>query len=346
MTTGLTVTDLRAAHGATEVLHGVSVEVPEKSLACLLGPSGCGKTTLLRAVAGFHRPTRGRIELSGRTLDGGGAGVHVPAERRRIGYIPQNVALFPHLSVAANIGFGLPRDKRADAVARLLDLVDLTGYARRRPHQLSGGQQQRVALARALAPEPDLLLLDEPFTALDADLRARVRCEVADLLRRAGITAVLVTHDAQEALAFADTISILSAGQVIQSGTPDQLHTEPATAAVARALGDANVFEAVLEGGHARTPAGLLPLPISATVPVGPALRVLVRPRQIALSDAPTAVSIAAQIVRSEFRGEDYRLELTVSGCPQPIIAHTRQPLAHGTVTHLEINGNAYPLAG
>jgi iron(III) transport system ATP-binding protein len=153
--------DLHAAHRTTPVLHGVNLTVPKHALACILGPSGCGKTTLLRVIAGFHPPTSGRIDLGSRTLDQPPR-THLPAQRRRVGYIPQAVALFPHLTVAANIGFGLPRAQRASTVTQLLELTDLGPYAHRRPHQLSGGQQQRVAIARALAPEPDLLLLDEP----------------------------------------------------------------------------------------------------------------------------------------------------------------------------------------
>jgi len=343
MTSGLTVTDLHAAHGPTAVLHGVDLTVPEHGLACLLGRSGCGKTTLLRVIAGFHRPAGGQIDLGTRTLDS--ARVHVPAERRRIGYIPQTVALFPHLSVAANIGFGLPRARRADAVARLLDLIDLGAYADRRPHELSGGQQQRVALARALATEPDLLLLDEPFSALDAGLRNRVRCDVADLLRRTGTTAVLVTHDAQEALAFADTISIITDGRVVQTGPPDALHTQPATAEVARALGDANVFDATVEGSNARTPVGLLPLGICSSAPGGPAITVLVRPRQITLCPSAATDTTPARIVRTEFRGEDYRLELAVEGCSQPVVAHTPDPMPSGVTTHLHVEGCAHLLA-
>ena len=343
MTAGLTVTDLHAEHGSTEVLHGVNLTVPEHGLACLLGPSGCGKTTLLRVIAGFHPPAGGQIDLGDRTLDQPPR-VSMPAERRRVGYIPQTVALFPHLSVAANIGFGLPRARRAATVARLLDLIDLGSYADRRPHQLSGGQQQRVALARALAPEPDLLLLDEPFTALDADLRARVRSDVADLLRRTGTTAVLVTHDAQEALGFADTISIITDGRVVQTGPPDALHTQPATAEVARALGDANVFDATVEGTNARTPVGLLPLRIPAPAKEGPAISVLVRPRQITLCAAAMDDTTPARIVRTEFRGEDYRLELAVDGCLQPIVAHTPDPIPSGATTHLHVEGCAHPL--
>ena len=250
--------------------------------------------------------------------------------KRRVGYIPQDTALFPHLTVAANIGFGLPRAKRAAKVREMLELIDLDGYADRHPHQLSGGQQQRVALARALAPGPDLLLLDEPFSALDAGLRARVRSDVAALLRRTETTAVLVTHDAQEALAFADLVAIMHAGMIVQSGEPEQLYSEPIDADVARALGDANLLRASARGSQLETALGLL-VPQSAfslsTTP-GDAITVLVRPRQVTVTLEAGPASKPGHVIRSEFSGDDCRLELCRRGSLQP--THRALPASPG----------------
>ena len=226
------------------VLQGVNLSVPAGSLVAVLGLSGCGKTTLLRAIAGFERVQRGRIALGTRTLDDGHR-VYVPPERRGIGYVPQEGALFPNLSVQANVAFGLSRaQRRTDVVRELLELVGLAHLARRFPHQLSGGEQQRVALARALARRPEVLLLDEPFSSLDASLRSTVREEVSALLRRQGATTVLVTHDQEEALSLADSVAVLRDGTIVQQGTPAELYSKPVDARLASFLGAANLLEA------------------------------------------------------------------------------------------------------
>ena len=341
--TGLRVTGLHAAHGRTEVLHGVDLEVPARCLASVVGPSGCGKTTLLRAIAGFHQPTGGRVELAGQLLDEP-PGTHRPAHKRRVGYIPQDTALFPHLTVAANIGFGLPRARRAQKVREMLELIDLDGYADRHPHQLSGGQQQRVALARALAPGPDLLLLDEPFSALDAGLRARVRSDVAALLRRTGTTAVLVTHDAQEALAFADLVAIMNSGVIVQSGAPEELYSQPIDSDVARALGDANLLRASPRGGQVETALGLL-RPQSPSLPEGETFTVLVRPRQLEVTLKAAADSRPGHVIRSEFSGDDCRLELAVEGLSSPLIAHFAHHLELGSVAHVAVAGPVHTMS-
>lgn len=334
---GLRVSGLSAAHGKNVVLHGVDVSVSKHRLGAIVGPSGCGKTTLLRAVAGFHQPSHGRIELAGRLLDDAPR-THVPAQQRRIGYIPQEIALFPHLTVAANIGFGLTRGGRQPKIDELLELIALTGYADRHPHQLSGGQQQRVALARALAPEPDLLLLDEPFSALDADLRGRVRRDVAELLRRTHTTAVLVTHDAAEAMAFADEITIMNDGRVVQAGSPSQLYAEPATAGVAHALGEANLLRANAVGAAgAETVLGLLPAKAMAFS--GAPATVLLRPRQLTVGAMPSAGSTRVHVVSCQFAGEDYRLELRVDAHPAPLLARSGVAYEVGAVVHLTVDG-------
>jgi iron(III) transport system ATP-binding protein len=346
VTTGLVVTGLSARHGRSEVLTDVSLSVPDQALACVLGPSGCGKTTLLRAVAGFHRPTAGSIQLRDRLLDD--SRTQVSADQRRIGYIPQEVALFPHLSVRDNVAFGLRRGHRPERVADLLKLTDLMAYADRYPHQLSGGQQQRVAIARALAPAPELLLLDEPFSALDASLRGRVRAEVVDLLRAANTTAVLVTHDANEALAFADQITVLEEGKVGQSGDPGTLYRCPASAAVARSLGDANLLPAQLSAQSALTPLGRLR--VHSHSAASNASMVLVRPRQLVVSgDADFGAgteAAAARVTRVSFQGSDFRLELDLAGCSESLIAHSTEPVGVGCSVYLTVRGDVHAIAG
>jgi iron(III) transport system ATP-binding protein len=276
----LTVTGLWKGYPAQPVLRGLELEVPAGSLTAVLGLSGCGKTTLLRVIAGFERGERGRVQLGEQTLDDGHSFV-VP-ERRGIGYVPQEGALFPHLSVEANVGFGLSRrERRGGAVAELLQLVGLETLAGRFPHQLSGGEQQRVALARALARRPELLLLDEPFSSLDASLRTRVREEVNALLREQGVTTVLVTHDQEEALSLADTVAVLRDGVIVQRGTPGELYTKPRDARLANFLGAANLIEAAFEDGIARTSLGALALRRDSARPRAAGGLVLVRPEQL-----------------------------------------------------------------
>ncbi|MET3805520.1 iron(III) transport system ATP-binding protein [Nakamurella sp. UYEF19] len=345
----LLVAGLQAAHGSRPTLFDIDLSVPDHALACVVGPSGCGKTTLLRVIAGFHTAAAGRVELNGRVLDQP-PGVRVPAERRSIGYIPQDGALFPHLSVAANIGFGLPRADRAAAVARLLELIDLVGLADRHPHQLSGGQQQRVALARALAPEPDLLLLDEPFTALDAGLRARVRTDVVDLLRSTGTAAVLVTHDPAEALAIADQVTIMASGRIVQTASPAELHARPVSSAAARALGDTNLIAGLYRSRSVSTALGelLLDRPVLADAatcgaPTGQ-VTVVVRPRQVVLCGGDEPGAVAALVRRQEFRGEDHRLELMVDGVPDPLVCHSPSRVALDSTVHVRVAGAVHPL--
>ena len=219
----LTVVGVAKAFGSTPVLTDVTLSVPSGGFAAVLGPSGSGKTTLLRLLAGFDAPDRGRIALDGETLDD--EQHRVPAHRRRIGYVPQEGLLFPHLTVAENVGFGLPRRSRGGSrVTDLLELIGLGGLGHRRPHELSGGQQQRVAVARALAPEPRLILLDEPFAALDASLRDSLRAEIKQLLASLGTTVVLVTHDQEEALSLADIVAILSDGRIVQHASPRAIY--------------------------------------------------------------------------------------------------------------------------
>jgi iron(III) transport system ATP-binding protein len=298
----LSVAGLAKAFGGAPVLSGLDLEVPAGSLTAVLGPSGCGKTTLLRLLGGFERADRGTIRLGERVL--GDERTHLAPERREIGFVPQEGALFPHLDVAANVGFGLPRgQRRGGRVEELLQLVGLQGMAKRLPHQLSGGQQQRVALARALAPEPGLILLDEPFDALDAGLRAQVRGEVRETLRAAGATALLVTHDQEEALSLADLVAVMRGGRIVQATDPQALYRDPVDADVARFVGDAVLLEGRLDGAHAETSLGRLPVRGSAAVDGGMATLML-RPEQI-LCHGASAGGPRGRVLSTDFYGHD-----------------------------------------
>jgi iron(III) transport system ATP-binding protein len=305
---GLTVTGLVAGYGPEPVLRGLDLVVPDGGLAAVLGPSGCGKTTLLRVIAGLHPAQEGRIELAGRTLTGGG--VRVPPERRGIGIVPQEGALFPHLSVAGNVGFGLPRGRRSTRVDEMLELVGLGGYGTRMPAELSGGQQQRVALARALAPGPALVLLDEPFSALDTGLRAALREDVRVALRVTGATAVLVTHDQQEALSMADVVAVLQGGAIAQAGSPADLYRAPRDLDVATFVGEAVVLDAEVRGGRAHCVLGTLDLDRPADD--GPA-RVLLRPEQLRMA-AGVPGAVPARVRGVDFYGHDSRVWLDLAG--------------------------------
>ncbi|MFC5176114.1 ABC transporter ATP-binding protein [Nocardioides taihuensis] len=301
---------VRKAFGATVAVDGVDLVVPEGSVTAVLGPSGCGKTTLLRLVAGFLEPDAGTIAFDDRVV--AGSGRPVPPQQRRVGYVPQEGALFPHLDVAANIAFGLPRAQRRSArVGDLLDLVELpAAYGARHPHELSGGQQQRVALARALAPNPSVVLLDEPFSSLDASLRASTGRAVVRALHAAGATAVLVTHDQDEALSLADQVAVMRAGRLVQAASPHVLYRTPADADVARFVGGAAVLDATVRDGVARCALGDLLL--LEPVPDGTA-EVLVRPEQLRLGDDGP---VAARVVEVSFYGHDAAVTLDVHDGP------------------------------
>ncbi len=316
----LVVRGLSKAFGEVRVLQSLDLTVPERSLTAVLGPSGCGKTTLLRLVAGFGAPDAGEITLAGKKVSWAGGGL--APEARRIGIVPQEGALFPHLSVGANVGFGLrkaglARAARAARIDSLLELVGLGGYAKRMPHELSGGQQQRVAVARALAPEPALVLLDEPFSALDTALRATVREDVRTALRAAGATAVLVTHDQQEALSMCDLVAVMRGGQVAQLARPLDLYTAPADPGVATFVGEAVMLSAVLRGGRADCALGLLPVRRRWTPSDAATGTVMVRPEQVVLGSVGDGVR--GRVSGRAFFGHDALVRIAVAGAGEPV---------------------------
>ncbi len=345
--TGLGLRDLHKSFGPQRVLNGVDLEVPVGSLTAILGPSGSGKTTLLRVVAGFERADAGEVTIGGRVVEDSGRAL--PPEQRGIGYVPQEGSLFPHLTVAANVAFGVRGPKRrraAQRVGELLEMVGLTGLGGRYPHELSGGQQQRVALARALAIGPALVLLDEPFSSLDAGLRSSVRSDVQDVLRAGGITAVLVTHDQDEALSMADQVAVIRDGTIGQRGTPQELYDHPVDPAMARFLGDANLVAATVDGDRVLTPFGPLELRLHPRAPAsaGPAVA-LVRPEQLILSTEVRGTGLRASVVRTQFHGHDTVITVDPQGSPEaaPITVRAEGDLvvANGTEVEITADGSA-----
>jgi len=296
-------------YGGVPVLHDVSLDIADGSVLSLLGPSGCGKTTLLRLLAGFDLVDTGNILLGEHLVASPRA--HVAPERRGVGYVPQEGALFPHLTVQGNVRYGLSRRGQWRArVDEVLALTGLSGLGQRYPHELSGGQQQRVALARALAPNPALILLDEPFNALDLDLRRGMCEDVISLLRQTGTTTVLVTHDPAEAFAVSDHIAVMNAGHVMQCAEPDIVYWRPASASVARLTGSAIFLDGVVEDGHVVTKLGRLPLHPSRALAAGNAVSML-RPEQITLG--PSGQGVPARIVKRTFRGDHVVLDVLIA---------------------------------
>jgi iron(III) transport system ATP-binding protein len=308
----LEIEHISHAYGSHRVVSDLSCALDAGAIGCLLGPSGCGKTTVLRAIAGFEPVQRGEIRIGGATVST--PSLHVPPEKRRIGMVFQDYALFPHLSVADNIAFGLGKSvsaARRERVEELLATVGLTGAGVKYPHELSGGQQQRVALARALAPRPALLLLDEPFSNLDVDLRERLSLEVRDILKRSGITAILVTHDQHEAFAVADEIGIMHEGRIQQWDTPYNLYHRPANRFVADFVGQGvflqgdvlNAQEVAIELGRLT---GRIPTDcVAGCAACGKDCRVavLLRPDDIVHDDA---AATQAEVVAKAFRGAEF----------------------------------------
>ncbi len=322
--TELSIAGLTKTLGSRAVLRGLDLTVELGALVAILGASGSGKTTLLRCICGFEKADDGSIRIGDAVV--AGRKTHCPPERRRVGYVAQEGALFPHLSVADNIAFGLPRRLRREKrrVDELLDLVGLpTAYAARGPQQLSGGEQQRVALARALAPDPALVLLDEPFSSLDAALRAGTREAVTAALARSSATALLVTHDQSEALSTGSQVAILRDGRLIQVATPEILYRRPVDAELARFVGEAVLLPGLASDGHVACALGKL----KHGGPAGDGVvETMIRPEQIRLSAIGEATEPRAHVVAVTFFGPDAEVRLSLSGTEPPLALSARVP--------------------
>jgi len=294
---------LRKSFGDVQAVDGLTLETGAGTITALLGPSGCGKTTTLRLIAGFERPDAGTITVAGRVLAGNG-GI-VPPEKRRIGVVFQDYALFPHHDVAGNVAYAL-RGRDPQRVDEVLELVGLGDAGGRPVHELSGGQQQRVALARALAPTPDLVLLDEPFSNLDASLRERLRQEVREILVASGVTALFVTHDQEEALSLADTVAVMREGRIEQVGTPEEIYSRPRSRWMAEFVGDIEILPGSVKAGRAECELGTVPAEAGAEGVVD----VLVRPESLAIGLQGPARATSAEVVSRRYFGHDQLIEL------------------------------------
>lgn len=339
----LQLKSLSKFYGSVMAVNDINLTILQGSRTAIVGPSGSGKTTVLRMIAGFEFPDHGEILFDNQLLADGHQAI--PAHQRRIGYVPQDGALFPHLTVAENIAFSLSSNKTARRIRvnELLAQVELSAdMASRWPHELSGGQQQRVALARALAQQPRLMLLDEPFSALDAGLRVALRKTVARLLGNAGITTILVTHDQAEALSFAEQLAVMRAGQLVQAGTPEALYHRPIDETTAHFLGEAIVLPANLSATHAECVLGRLPLAQPHQQRQG---HILLRPEQLQRCD-PAQAACVAHVLDAEFSGSVTMLTVRLDEMPELVtVRHTGLGApAVGSTIGLRVSGSAHVL--
>lgn len=323
--TSLSISHLSVKLGEREIISDLSFDLRQGEIASLLGPSGCGKTTLLRAIAGLIQPTGGTIRFGSQLV--GVSSVVLPPNKRGTGYVPQQGALFPHLNVAKNISFGLDRElytkkQISEITEEMINLIGLPGFENRLPSQLSGGQQTRVALARALAIKPKLILLDEPFSALDAVLREELRSEVVGLLRKLGSTAILVTHDREEALVSSDRVILMRSGRVVQDGTPEEVYEAPISPEIAASTGDVLVLAAQKSNdGQTR-----YPLSLSGIAELGSDTGyVVIRPEEIQVS-SNSVEGIEGSLIHIDYYGHDAMLTVEVTNSPTPIKARVVGP--------------------
>jgi len=311
----LSIDNIECRYRGIAVVHNLSFDVPKGSIVGLLGPSGCGKTTVLRAIAGFEPLHHGEIRLADKTVSS--SSYTLAPEKRKLGMVFQDYALFPHLNITDNICFGLKNlsaDEKSRVALESLELVGMSGMGNRFPHELSGGQQQRVALARALAPQPEIILMDEPFSNLDVELRERLSSEVRDILKQRGITGIIVTHDQHEAFAIADTIGVMSHGNILQWDTPYNLYHEPSERFVADFIGQGSFLNAtVLSANSLETELGILKTDHTMLWPAGTQVDVLIRPDDV-LPD-PFG-DIIAVVSKKAFKGAEilYTLQVPTGG--------------------------------
>jgi iron(III) transport system ATP-binding protein len=341
MTARLTTRGLVKRYGSVTALDGVDLDVEDGGILAVLGPSGCGKTTLLRLIAGFLAPDAGTVSIDGAIV----ADKHrsVPTRRRDIGLVPQEGALFPHLDVAANITFGLSRHERSGPrVLELMDLLELPrDLAHRRPAELSGGQQQRVAVARALAPNPRVLLLDEPFSSLDATLRSSTGRSVVNAIRASKATAVLVTHDQDEALSLADKVGVMDHGQLLQADTPNTIYAQPASPFVASFVGEGSLLAATVrrEGNDAIAQCTFGEVPLANDL-VGDTALVFIRPEQVIVRPDPTGTTVVSSVA---FHGHDAMVRLVHEETGEVLSSRVDAPLMPpaGTRMRVQLRGSA-----
>jgi iron(III) transport system ATP-binding protein len=329
---------------AIPAVANISFTLEQGDLLGLLGPSGCGKTTLLRMIAGFEQPSSGTVELAGRQV--AGAGCWIPPEQRNTGMVFQDYALFPHLTIAENLAFGLQRKNDCltrkqigQRVSEVLNLVGLSGLEKRYPHELSGGQQQRVALARALAPQPALILLDEPLSNLDVQVRQRLRHEVRHILKAAGTSAIFVTHDQEEALAISDKIGVMCQGKLEQLGTPEEIYTQPASRFVAEFVTQANFLPAQRQGNYWTTEIGAWEIPTSASFKELQSGELMVRQEDMILNPDTTAT---VTIQDRQFLGREYRYCLETSSGKR---LHARTTASHQLPIGTRVRVSVFPQA-
>lgn len=341
----LEIRHLAKTFGKVDALQDIQLDLYEGDMLAVLGPSGCGKTTLLRCIAGFETPDSGSIVIGGETAFA--ETINLKPEDRRIGYVPQEGVLFPHLSVAKNIAFGLSRkEKRSYRIDEMLELVGMAGYGKRMPHELSGGQQQRVALARALAPSPSLVLLDEPFSALDAGLRAQIREDVKTMLKEINATAILVTHDQEEALSMADMVAVMRQGTCVQTADPVSLYKYPADINIAKFVGEATILNAEVLDGNIKSLFGNLP--VAAGCPRDCELAtIMIRPEQFSIGESHG--QIGGHVTKTVFYGHDALIHLKLDeefgGDEVQIRVMGSPEFVAGEYVGLQINGEvmAYP---
>jgi len=333
MNTALSIEQVSHWYGDRQVLFDISLDVHRGSITAVIGPSGQGKTTLLRIIGGFEVPRKGVVRIGERVVNEHGKCV-IASERRGVSIVPQEGALFPHLSVGGNVAFGLSQRRGVQAkqrVAEVLEIVGLAGMQKMRPHQLSGGMQQRVALARALAPHPELILLDEPFAALDMKLRESVRDETIRTLRAEGATVLWVTHDQEEALANSDQVAVLLEGRIRQVAAPSDLYAHPSDKQTAEFVGDVVVLKGNTSSNASTVKCALGDLALSETASADGEVHVVVRPEQMQVSSSATSNSVNGEVVATKFFGHDG-------------LVHAR--LASAEIVIVRVQADALPVVG